>query len=188
MFRSACRTARGFDTFFTSTNTYDTLFPHAWPAALDETSTSTRTRIRQDDQQQQQQERQQEHQQVGSASVSVSNNTNNVPDMSDMSNARRETHALRCKVMPILLRLAGDTDWQVCLYVRAMFVPSLCLYPMGPCGAGLVVLVEEGVRQMSSQFPALGWLSIALPSVPTPGRVFRTPFLGPQPSPTLTLR
>lgn len=49
-------------------------------------------------------------------SVSVSESTNgnvNMNSMSDTSNARKETHALRCKVMPILLRLAGDTDWQV---------------------------------------------------------------------------
>lgn len=112
-------------------------FP-ALGAALDETS--TRTDVRQDGQQQHQQEQQQEFeqqqepeqqqgqddQQLDSSSVSVSNNMNmniNINNMNTKSDARRETHTLRCKVMPILLRLAGDTDWQVCF----SFSSLICL-------------------------------------------------------------
>lgn len=31
----------------------------------------------------------------------------------DIDHMRRETHAMRCKVLPILLRLGGDSNWQV---------------------------------------------------------------------------
>jgi len=44
----------------------------------------------------------------------------------DIDHARRETHAMRCKVLPILLRLAGDSNWQV----RLLFVVC-CLLPAG---------------------------------------------------------
>ncbi|CAM9844077.1 unnamed protein product, partial [Ectocarpus sp. 8 AP-2014] len=47
---------------------------------------------------------------------------------SSASSARRgrEGHALRCKVMPILVRLAGDNDWQVRVEI-ACRLDSLCV-------------------------------------------------------------
>lgn len=31
----------------------------------------------------------------------------------DVDRTRRDTHRLRCRLLPILLRLASDNDWQV---------------------------------------------------------------------------
>lgn len=44
----------------------------------------------------------------------------------DVERTRRDTHRLRCRLLPILLRLASDNDWQVLPHfdaiIRALFI------------------------------------------------------------------
>lgn len=49
----------------------------------------------------------------GAGRADVNGNAGGGGDSVVARNARQETHVLRCKLMPIILRLAGDNDWQV---------------------------------------------------------------------------